>query len=282
MGYLGFRMVLETGRASVPSYGEANITYFVHNDYLQTLLELGFPALLVLILIVTLPFILARRRVPVEEKDRLVLTAVLAALATTAVHAFGDFPLHVPICLLLFGLYLGTADRLLARREELAPRWRDRNARLAQIVVGAGLLTLLGRSVVAEGAAAYAMHKWRNGEGKAAAFGFEFARRIESRDWRYHLYAGQFWFSGAVLSGEPAAARLADEAFAAGVKSNPFDTANRLGRVLNQIRFAALLPAPASRDTLRKWADEAVALAPLNPAVRREHAEILRQLEAKR
>src|SRR5205823_11294872 len=41
VGYLGFRMILETGRALVPSYGEASITYFVHNDYLQILLELG-------------------------------------------------------------------------------------------------------------------------------------------------------------------------------------------------------------------------------------------------
>jgi hypothetical protein len=187
----------------------------------------------------------------------------------------------VSICLLLFGLCLGAVDRLLARPEELIPRWRSGAARLAQIVLGAGLVTLLGRSVVAEAASAYGMHKWPRGEGRAAAFGFELARRFEPRDWRYHLYAGQFWSSQAALTGKPDAARLADEAFAAGIKSNSFDTLNRLGRVFTQIQFGALLAAPASRDTLRRWADEALARAPLNPAVRSAHAEILRKLEAR-
>ena len=282
IGYLGFRMVLETGRALVPSYGEANITYFVHNDYLQVLLELGAPALVALMFIVILPFILAPRRMPTESQDRRTLAAVLAALATTAVHAFADFPLHVPIGLLLFGLCLGTVDRLLARHDELAGRWTNRLARLVRLVLGAGLITLLARPVAAEAAAAYAIKKWQHGEGKSAAFGFELARRFEGRDWRYHLYAGQFWFAEAAQTGKPEAARLAEEAFVAGVRSNPFDTANRLGRVFNQIRFGALLAAPASADTLRKWADEALALAPVHPAVRKEHAEIVRQLEAKR
>jgi hypothetical protein len=219
---------------------------------------------------------------PVGLEDRRALAALLAALATTAIHAFGDFPFHVSICLLLFGLCLGAVDRLLARPEDLVPRWRSSNARLAQIVLGAGLVTLLGRPVVAEGAAAYGMHKWQRGESRAAAFGFELARRFEPRDWRYHLYAGQFWSSEAALNGKPDAARLADEAFAAGVRSNPFDTLNRLGRVFTQIRFGALLAAPASGNTLRQWADEALARAPLNPAVRRAHAEILRQLEGRR
>ncbi len=109
VGYLGFRMVLERDRALVPSYGEANFTYFVHNDYLQVLLELGLPALVALISIVTLPFILAKQQTRQSPAGRAELAAVLATLAAVAVHALGDFPLHVPVCLLLFGLFLGTA-----------------------------------------------------------------------------------------------------------------------------------------------------------------------------
>ena len=282
IGYLGFRAVLEAGRARVPSYAEENITYFVHNDYLQALLELGIPGLAALLLMVGLPFVLAKRRPPSERDDRRVLVAVLAAVATMSVHAMGDFPFHVPICLLLFGLLIGVIDRLIAMPEQIAPRWRSSAARITQILLGAGLITLLARPVVAEAAAAYGMHKWKLADGQAAAFGLELARRFDSRDWRYHLYAGQFWFAEAAQTGKPDAARRADEAFAAGIAANPLDTSNRLGRIFTHIQFASLLPAPASPATLRAWADEALALAPLHPGVRKEYAEVLKLLEAKR
>jgi O-antigen ligase len=281
IGYLGFRAVLEAGRTRVPSYAEENITYFVHNDYLQTLLELGILGLAALLLIVVLPFILAKRRMRPERDDRRVLPAVVAATATMAVHAIGDFPFHVPVCLLLFGLFIGIADRLAAMPQDVVPRWRSAAGRLTQILLGAGLITLLARPVIAEAAAAYGMHKWKLGEGQSAAFGLELARRFDSRDWRYHLYAGQFWFTQAEQTGKSDAATLADEAFAAGIAANPLETSNRLARVFTHIRFAQLLPAPADTVTLRAWADQALALAPLSPGVRKEYAEIVRLLEAR-
>jgi hypothetical protein len=274
-------MVLERERALVPSYGEANFTYFVHNDYLQALLELGVPALVALISMVTLPFILAKLQMRQPQAGRVELAAVLAALAAAAIHALGDFPLHVPLGLLLFGLSLGIADRLVAGPAELVRRWTTPAARLAQIVLAMGLATLLARPTIAELATAYATHKWLHGDGKAAAYGFELARRFDAKDSRYHANAGQFWFVEATVTGSPDAARRADEAFAAGMESNPFDTTNRLRRVLTQIRFGPVLPAPASAQMLRKWADDALALAPLNPALRKEHADLLKLLEAK-
>ncbi len=140
---------------------------------------------------------------------------------------------------------------------------------------------MLARPAIAELAAVYATHKWLLGDGKAAAYGFELARRFDAKDSRYHASAGQFWFIDVSVTGNPEAARRADEAFAAGMQSNPFDTTNRLRRVLTQIRFGPLLPEPASAQTLRKWADDALALAPLNPALRKEHADLIKLLEAK-
>src|SRR5258708_12579458 len=99
VGYLGFRMILEAGRALVPSYGETHITYFVHNDYLQVLLELGTPGLLALIAVVLLPFIIALRAMPARHEDRRIIAAAIRPLAPTAPHAMRDFPLHVPLYL---------------------------------------------------------------------------------------------------------------------------------------------------------------------------------------
>lgn len=279
IGYLGFRWLLERERALVPSYGEESITYFVHNDYMQALLELGAPALGALVLAVGLPFVLARRPLPAGRDDRRVIAASLAGLATMVVHAIGDFPFHTPICILLFGLLLGHIDRLTTPPGSLATRWHSPVARVTLIVLSAGLMTLLARPVLAAAAVAYGMYQWRSEDGRAAAYGLELARRMDPRDWRFHLYAGQFWFAQAAQTGEPEAAQRAEAAFVAGIAANPFETSTRFGRIATNIRFASLLTMPADARTLRTWADDALALAPLNPAARAQHAHLVGLIE---
>lgn len=274
-GYLGFNALFEAGRAQVPSYAAENITYFVHSDYLQTVLELGVPGLLALIAIVVTPFWLARRSAP--GADRLSLYAALAGLATMAIHALGDFPFYVPICLLLFGALLGEADRLLAR--ERFPTSRISLPIRAASTGGLALFALLiAPPPLAEAAAAYGERSWRIGEAQSAAFGFELARRFQPRDWRYHWYAGQFWYAQATLRADANAAQRADEAFAAAVKANPADPRPILGRIAAQLRFSRMLERPQSAATLRDWAEHALALRPLDAAVRRDYAAALAQL----
>lgn len=276
-GYLGFHALFEAGRASVPSYAPESVTWFVHNDYLQTLVELGLPGFLALATLVAAPFWLAKRaRAP--ETDRLALHAALAGLATMAIHALGDFPFYVPICLLLFGALLGEADKLLWR-ERPTPLTEPGPARRLVRVGGATMLALLILPPpLAEAAAAYGDRSWRSGKAEPAAYGFELARRIQPRDWRYHWYAAQFWYAQAGQSGKKAAASLADQAFAAAMEANPTDPRPLLGRLATQMRFASLLDRPSSTATLRGWAERALALAPLNPAVRQDTRAALAQL----
>src|SRR5258708_36705632 len=93
-----------------------------------------------------------------------------------------------------FSAYSSVPHRLMARPAELLQRWTTPAARLAQIVLAMGLATMLARPAIAELAAVYATHKWLLGDGKAAAYGFELARRFDAKDSRYHASAGQFWF----------------------------------------------------------------------------------------
>jgi len=277
IGYLAFRYVLELGRADVPSFGETSITYFVHNDYLQTLLELGVPGLAALLAMLVLAVRATMRAAPAREGQGGEASAILAGVLTYAFHATIDFPLHLPICLLLFGLGLGVIDRLSAPAT-------DRHAhagqaqRLVTLVLVIGLTVLLARPVIAEVAAAYAMKKWMVGETRAAAFGFELARRVDPGDWRYHLYAGQFWFAQAAENKEPEQARLADTAFAAGMAANPLDSSNALGRAVTHLTYASLLTAPAQPPIIRAWAEQALSVAPRNPAVRKEYEYIIKRL----
>jgi O-antigen ligase len=275
-GYLFFNTLLEGQRAQVPSYATQNVTYFVHNDYLQTLLELGAPGLIGLLAVIVLPFWLVTRHAR-PESDRVSLYAALAAVATMAIHALGDFPFYVPLCLLLFGGLLGEIDRLLAARPNSSPGESTHVLRWRAIGVATLLAVLVIPPPLAEAAAAYGERNWRVGNGESAAFGFELARRLQPRDWRYHWYAGQFWYAQAV-TGNMQAAPLADRAFAAAVAANPREPRALLARLGTQMRFARMLTDRQPPATLRDWAERALVLAPLNPAVQRDCAAALQQL----
>lgn len=279
-GYLGFQPLLEAHRAEVPSYATENITYFVHDDYLQTLMELGVPGALLLLALVLFPFWEAKRA-NAAGKDRLALFAALAGLATMAIHAFGDFPFYVPICLFVFGLLLGEVDMQVAREDTSPIVWRGPAARLSAFAAAVVLAVLYVRPPLAELAAWYGAYSWREGKSERAAYGLELARRLQARDWRYHWYAGQFWYDQAA-AGNRRAARLADRAFAAAIAANPQQPQPLLARLATQIRFAALLNEPQPVAILRQWADRALALAPLNPAVRRDYTAALEQLSGRR
>lgn len=215
-GYLSFYYHLEPLRPNVAGYG-VSTTYFVHNDYLQVLLELGVPGLLALLAIVLLPLVLAWRRIPNLGHDhKVICIGAAAAIAATATHALVDYPFYVPACLLLFGAALGVLDSHL-------PGLKARIHRVPRAIVTALCLWVLVTPVVAEAAAAYAQRQWRLRESESAAYWFEFARRVTPRDWRYHWYAGQFW-QAVARGGNRRAADLAEAAFAAGRAANSRET----------------------------------------------------------
>lgn len=272
-GYLTFRYTLEQGRAQVPSYGESNETWFVHNDYLQTLQELGPLGLVALLALAWLPALVAYRRIPALRADlQPAAIAATSALTAMACHALVDFPFYIPVCLLLYGALLGGLDRQLnERRVALAPNWRLRpwyRAAQTGIVLVAGLV--LVRPVVAEAAAEWGLRQSAAGNGPSAAFWIGAARRIDPADWRYHWYAGQFWDAQAADAGKREAAWLAADAYAAGFDANPLEVTNLLGKISVHRRYRNLLDAPADRSTLQAWLTQAEALAPLNREVHRE------------
>lgn len=277
IGYLAFRYVLEIGRAEVPSYREDSFTYFVHNDYLQTMLELGIPGIAALVAIVVCAVRAYVKTAALPDKERHEAIAVFAGVLTILLHAAMDFPLHLPLCLLLLGFGLGILDRLSTPGLPRDVR-AGQAQRLVTLVLAFGLTTMLARSVAGEAASTYAVRKWRVGETRAAAYGFELARRLDSRDWRHHLYAGQFWYAQAADNKEPEQARLADAAFATAMLANPLEPSSVLARALTQVTYRSILPSPASPALIRAWAEQALLLAPLNRTVRREHEQILRRM----
>lgn len=278
LGFHGFYYLLESGRAAVPSYG-AGMTYFVHNDYLQMLLELGLPGLLGLLLLVLVPAGLAWRTLPrLSPEERPAVVAIAAGLSSMAAHAMVDFPFYIPYCLLLYAAGVGMLDGVLLRAGAVAPLWPPLAGRypllgrLVKVSLGTLAAWFLCAPVAAEAAAAYGQQQWLNARGQSAAFWFEAARRIDPRDWRYHWYAGQFWLGQASRLSDRQAAALADRAFAAGYAANPREIRNLYDRMVLNRQLRSLLAAPADPATMRAWAERALQLAPLDPAVRTEAA----------
>lgn len=274
-GYLTFRYVLEQGRAKVPSYSGSLDTWFVHNDYLQTLQELGPLGLAALLALVGLPAWLGYRRIPALPVDRRATAlAAASALAAMGFHALVDFPFYIPVCLVLYGALLGSLDRRLGEGHASAARPLNaaiwfRAARTGFVVLAGAILL---RPVLAEAAAEWGLRRSAAGYGQSAAFWLEAARRLEPADWRYHWYAGQFWDGQASVSGRREAARLAAQAYAAGFEANRLEVRNLLGKISVHRRHGKLLDAPADSLTQGTWVAQAEALAPFNEAVRRERA----------
>jgi hypothetical protein len=265
-GYLSFYYLLEAARGSIADY-QGSITYFVHNDYLQTVLELGAAGLAGLLAVVVLPQIGAWRAARAQRTGHPRLVAALAAaLASMAVHALVDFPFYVPLCLAMYGIAAGLLDSLCTAEEGV------RLPRMLKAAVAALGIWVLAMPAAAQVSAGYAHRQWRDAQPQSAAYWFEVARRVEPRDWRYHWYAGQFWYAQAMEAHKPEAAHLADAAFAAGDAANPREVRNLLGRIAVHTRLRTLLAAPVDAGILAAWCDRAVMLAPMDPQVKAEVA----------
>ncbi|MGH8745278.1 MAG: O-antigen ligase family protein, partial [Burkholderiales bacterium] len=283
-GYLTFPYVLERHRAEVPSYGSDQVTYFVHNDYLQLLLETGPLGPLFLCALGILPFALGLRAVrQLRAEQRVHALAAIAGLATMSTHALVDFPFYVPACLVLFGALLGALDRLLAeagvgRLPVLAlprvPRV-PRAARTGAIMLAA---FFLAQPVAAEGAAFWGQRQLGIGRSLSAAYWLQVASRLQPRDWRYHWYLGQFWQGQAFAGGSVDAVRFALREFDAGLRANPLEVRDLVGRIATYRLLGERLEAPASAAALDAWSREALAMAPLMPLVRRERQRVIEHI----
>ena len=281
-GYLSFAQVLEAGRDRVPSFGSEDVTFFVHNDYLQTLLELGLPGLCALLALVLVPLaLLFRRRDRLQPADALLCGACASGLATMMFHASVDFPFYIPICLAMFGLALGVLDGCLASagigRIDGVPRPGALSRALvsARRVSFATGLALLLVPLAAERSLAYGNARWRDGLGEEAAYGFELARRLQPSDWRYAWFAGQFWAAQAAATRNPKAVALADASFAGGYASNRLEVRNLLGRIELRLSTPQLLAQAGALAELDAWSVKALALAPRNPLARMDRVFVL-------
>jgi len=72
--------------------------------------------------------------------------------------------------------------------------------------------------------------------------------------------------------------RFALREFDAGLRANPLEVRNLLGRISTYRLLGNRLAHPASAAELDAWSRQALAMAPLMPQVRRERARVLEHI----
>ncbi|MDA8107008.1 MAG: O-antigen ligase family protein [Betaproteobacteria bacterium] len=282
-GYLDFGRLFDREQARVPSYEPGMATLFVHDDYLQVLLELGLLGLLPFLAFTALPPLLGYFRKamlqPGSSAGDAYGIAVLAGLASMATHALVDFPFYVPGTLAAYGLLLGIADEWLHPAPVSdAPRSPGALARVLRTALAALAAYALAIPAAAEGCAVFARERVQRGDVADAVYWLQVGRNFDPRDWRRHWQLAALLAQQASLLRDPRLAQLAAQAYEAGMRADPGDVHNLLGWLTLERTFGPRLAHPAPRAQLLARMNEAVALAPLDTAVRVERVLMLRYL----
>lgn len=281
-GYLEFGRLFDREQTRVPSYEPGSATTFVHDDYLQVLLELGLIGVLPFLAFAALPPLLGYRRKallkPGSSIQDACAIAALAGLASMATHALVDFPFYVPGTLAGYGLLLGIADERLHPAAPDGHEPRRASRRVARMVLAALVAYALALPAAAAGCALLARDRAQHGDIAAAVYWLQVARNFDPRDWRRHWQLAALLAQQASLLRDPQLAQLAAQEYEAGMRADPGDIHNLLGWLTLQRSFGPRLAHPAPRAQLLERMDEAVALAPLDTSVRVERVLMLRYL----
>jgi len=100
-----------------PAYQPAELIYgwdHAHNDYLETAIETGLPAFLLLMFFFATLFRRIITELPQKDASSFFLSlGALAGLTSIAIHGLTDFNFSIPSNLLIFVLVLGLTQRLI-------------------------------------------------------------------------------------------------------------------------------------------------------------------------
>jgi hypothetical protein len=265
-----------------PPMLDMGVTFpFVHNDYLQTWLEFGFPGIVLLCAVIGagLAILLKGRR---TQSENPVLCACGAASAGFFAHAAVDFPLYVPFPLMVIGAWLGAlaacrgdAPWAAGAPARLADRLQPRHARLLSGAVAFAALAWLAQPVLAEFAARRALNELFAGRAREGVYWQTVARRLEPRSGRRCWEEGVIWRDQALETGDKEFAANADAAFSQGMLVDPYDVNNFVERARFHREHRQLLAQPASPEEILAWSAHVLSLRPYVLASQAEYARSL-------
>ena len=275
----GANMFFPEFEARKPDLLRGSDYQYAHSDYLQIWLEYGAPGLLLLLLLVGSSLLVALRS---TGRSTINLPPLVcgSALAACFAHAAVDFPLYIPFILVLCGAFLGA----LASREQdsvfLRP-WLRRTVTLESLspmirwTLVFAALCWLAQPVIAELAIKRSVSLLLRGDARDALYWFSVARRMQPRHAAPYWSEALIWRDQAIAAKSPVFAAEADALYVQGMRVNPYEVVNLLGRVRLHREHPELLNPAATPEEILKWSKQAIELRPQQPAVQAEYARSL-------
>ena len=249
-GYLSFRPLY---RRSGQDLFRGQGTLFVHNDYLQTWLEMGLLRIVGLLgAVATAGVSIWRATVPARSQSTGVGIMLGGGLATVAAHALVDFPFYAPIVLVLVGLALGVLPRLAddaVKTLDLPISWTVGPVRI-HVIVAACLSIWLLLPAAAHTTAGLGLKALSRGDVNRALDLYTWAKTAAPYNPYYYWTLGVIWKDQAIARNDQSAAVRADGLFAEGFAIDPNFDLNPKQRIKLNRDHPALLPDPLTGESL--------------------------------
>lgn len=274
IGYYNFRHYFQ--RDKLPDFAD-KVGYFVHNDYLQIWLETGLIGLLLLLGVIAAFYWQISRNLSDSFADDKTITVAAGASATTIfVHAMVDYPLYLPLLMLLVGATIAVAGKASAR----VVRSNSLNIplvarRSSRIIIGFLILWWPAQHVIAQYYANQAIRNLLELDLTHAVESITLARRFAPRDDHFAFSAGTIWLNAAHGAQNREAAEEADRMFALGTSLNPYEVKSLVQRLKLHRDHPHLLAAPVDDGTLKEWTEKIINWQPDNDSYALEHAKTL-------
>lgn len=259
-------------------------TSFVHNDYLQLLIEnglIGFSLFLGWIL--ALYFFALKLKNRLNETHHHPAIISIIALSSLLAHALVDFPFYVPVFQALIGAYLGVINKHLIALDAYhlkvptISHYLPKGITLpfAKNVFICSIVIWLGLPFFARLASDFSMQWLSQLDAQRAVYWQSIARTLQPRSSEYYWREGMIWKDLGVSRKNPSMLEKSETLFAKGAEVNPYETINLIHRIALHRDHENLLTTKIQQKEIESWMQRAKQLEPIGIDVQVEYIRFL-------
>lgn len=280
IGTDNFTYILRKNKSDI-TYGFED-TRFVHNDYLQILLETGVIGLFILLALIFTIYFQSWVCLKKHNSNKVLIIALLSGITTYFCHAMVDFVFYVPILVLFFGLALGVLDKECAKHLDVKTINLNQTLNIKKsfiykcmilVPIFMVLILPLCAHMVVYSARVYEHH---NHFVKAQNY-YTLARRLAPYEEKYTYGEAKLWLKAVKNQKSADAAAMVDELLIKGINLNSYEKESLLLRSILHRDHNKLLTNPADLNEIIKWQEEVIEWQPYNLKAHKQYIKTLRE-----